>query len=423
MKRVLKISTFVILPVITLALGWELGTRYENRRLESISEQLEFLYSGKVGSGAVLGDPEKEVNLSLLWGVWRLMLKHYIAPDQLNPTNMIFGAVSGLVRSIGDPYTVFMTPTENKDFVQSLQGKLDGIGAELTMRDGHVVVVAPIKGSPAAKAGLEPEDVIVEVNGQDVLDASLNDVVQRIRGPKGTTVTLTIERKGSADALTMAIVRENISIPSVEEELKKTGSGTVGYIQLNQFGDSSTTEVERALKNLEKNDIKGIIMDVRSNGGGYLDGAVQITSMFLQQGRVVSVQRRDGEPSVHYVSGRPTDAATPMVVLINEGSASASEILAGALQDAGRAKIIGKKSFGKGTVQEVFDLPGSASVRITTARWLTPNGRDIGKEGIHPDIEIERTRDDVAAERDPQLQAALEWLLDNEDVTKSAKTE
>jgi len=422
MNRLVRVGTLIFLPLITLTLGWQLGVRYEYQKIEQLSEQLELLYTGKTMSGALLTEPEKEVDLSLMWGVWRLLLQHYIAPDDLNPPTMIYGAVGGLVRSIEDPYTTFMTPTENKDFHQSLQGKLEGIGAELTMRDGFVVVVAPLKGSPASEAGLQPEDVIVKVDDVDITGETLHQVVQRIRGPTGTQVTLTVVREGEG-SVNLTITRARITVPSVEHEIKLTSSGAVGYVQLNQFGDETVPEVQRALRALRSEDLEGIVIDVRFNGGGYLEGAVSIASMFLQEGKVVTVERRDGEPTNHFVSGRPSDPDTPLVILINEGSASASEILAGALQDAKRATVIGKKSFGKGTVQEVFDLPGNASVRITTARWLTPSGRDLGKEGVMPDIEVERTRQNIIDELDPQLDAALEWLLDGEDVSQGVVEE
>jgi len=396
-------------------LGWQLGANYEQRNAVQLTERLELLYSGKTSSGSILTDPEKEVDMSLMWGVWRLLIKHYIHPDRLNPPEMIYGAVGGMVRAVGDSYTTFMTPNENKNFHQSLQGTLEGIGAELTMRDGMVVVVSPLKGSPAAASGLEPEDIIIEVDGADIQGEMLHQVVQKIRGPKGTKVTLTIIRKNEEDSLEIAITRASIHIPSVESEVKETASGSVGYIQLNQFGEDSVQEMTNALKSLRKNDIKGIIVDVRFNGGGFLEGAVQIASMFLKEGKVVTVERREGEPTNHYVSGRPSDPDIPIVILINEGSASASEILAGALQDHKRATIIGKTSFGKGTVQEVFDLPGNASVRITVARWLTPLGKDLGTEGVVPDMEVERSRDEISQQIDPQLDKAMRYLLENDE--------
>ena len=376
------------------------------------------LYSGETGSGQIVTDPENEVDMSLLWGVWRILIKHYIAPDELEATKLLFGAVEGMVRSVGDPYTVFMTPAQNKDFRQSLEGKLQGIGAELAFRDGLIVIVAPLKGSPAQKAGLLPEDVIIEVDGENIEGENLNQVVQRIRGQKGTTVTLTVDRPGALESKTFSIVRDEILIPSVESDLIETGSGALGYIALNQFGDTSIDEFQKSLKDLLGNDLEGLIVDVRYNGGGYLEGAVEMTSLFLRQGKVVSVERRGTEPEHHYVYGRPVAPDVPMVVLINQGSASASEIVAGALQDHKRATIIGMKSFGKGTVQEVLDLPGGSSLRVTTARWLTPNGKNLGKEGVHPDIVVDRSTEDFEAERDPQLDAAKEWLLDHEDVTK-----
>jgi carboxyl-terminal processing protease len=197
----------------------------------------------------------------------------------------------------------------------------------------------------------------------------------------------------------------------VEYELKETGSGSVGYIELNQFGEGSINEVEDAARNLQKENIEGLILDLRFNGGGFLDGSDELCSLFMKKGKVVTVERRNAEPVHHYVSGSPIAPNLPLVILINEGSASASEIVAGALQDHKRATVIGKQSFGKGTVQEVIDLPGGSSLRVTIAKWLTPDGRDIGKEGVTPDIEIEITAEDRENKYDPQMEAALQWLL------------
>src|SRR3989339_36726 len=414
MKRTLRIGLIVLLPLITLSLGWGLGVRYAERQVADMMSQLEFLYQGKTASGTLVHDPEKEVDLALLWGVWRLLQQHYIAPEKLQTTNMLFGATAGLVRALDDPYTSFMTPRENTDFKEGLGGKLHGIGAELTMKDGQVVVVAPLKGSPAQEAGLLPEDIIIEVNGTDISNETLTNVVQRIRGPKGTSVTLTLLRADQPDAFELTIKRADITIPSVEAEVHQTASGAVGVIALNQFGDETVQEVEKALRDLqkEKEPIQGLVIDLRFNGGGYLDGAVELASLFLKQGKVVTVQRREGEPVAHYVNGRPLEAELPLAVLINAGSASASEIFAGAIQDHKRGTIVGQTSFGKGTVQEVFDLPGGSTLRVTVARWLTPGGNDLSKEGIHPDIEVDRTPEDSAADRDPQLDTAMEWLVE-----------
>ncbi len=412
MKNIARILTIILLPLLTLLLGWQLGIRFEQKQLETRFQELEFLYAGNTGSGQLVMNPKEEVDPALLWAVWRLLLKHYIHPEDLQVQPMLYGAVSGLVKAVDDPYSVFMTPSENKEFHQSLNGQLQGIGAELTLRDNVVVIVAPLKGSPAAEAGLQPEDIILEVDGIPIQGETLNETVQKIRGPKGTEVTLTIQRKDELELKSIVIVRDQIDIPSVEYERKETGSGAIGYISVNQFADNTNKEVEKALFALKKEPLDGIIIDVRFNGGGYLDRAVDLVSMFLSQGNVVSVARREGKPEAHYVYGRPIDTDTPLVVLINEGSASASEILAGALQDHGRATIIGKKSFGKGTIQEIFELPGGSSLRVTVAKWLTPNGKDLGKEGVYPDIEIERTVEDMENELDPQMDAAIKWLFE-----------
>lgn len=408
--KFLKSLTLVVLPVLTLFLGLQLGISYERQQLSDEYYMLEELFSGGIGSGDVVLNPEEEVDISLLWSVWRLLARNYIHPEDLKVTPMLHGAVSGLVRAVDDPYTAFMPPKENKEFHDSLNGSLQGIGAELTMKDGQIVVVAPLKGSPAEAAGLLPDDIITHVDGESIEEFDLSEAVDLIRGPKGTEVTLTVQRDDEPEPMEITITRDQISIPSVESEVKEYNNTKIGYISLNRFGDSTTEEVQTAVEKVLNEDITGLIFDVRYNGGGYFDKAIDLTSMFLPKGKVVSVVHREGEPSNHYVSGRPIAPDVPMVVLINEGSASASEIFAGALQDNDRATIIGKQSFGKGTVQEVFELPGKSSIRITTAKWITPNGKDLGKEGVHPDIEVERTKEDIEAKQDPQLDAALELL-------------
>ncbi len=395
------------IPVLTLIIGWNLGAAYVQRG----SMQRVPVAGGPVsGSGTVATDPERQVDISLLWRVWGLLLNNYIDPSKLQSEPMLYGAVSGMVNAVGDPYTAFMTPKENTDFREGLAGTLKGIGAELMMRDGLVTVVTPIKQSPAERAGLLPDDVIVEVDGASVESQSLGEVVGRIRGPEGTTVMLSIARPEETDLLDFTIVREEIHIPSVESRIITQGKAQIGYVALNQFGEDSVQEVRSALQGFKNAQLAGIIFDVRQNGGGYLDGAVQIASLFLKQGTVVTVEQRGQAPVRHEVDGRPIFPDTPLVVLQNQGSASASEIVTGALQDNKRATVIGMKSFGKGTVQEVIDLPDGSSLRVTVARWLTPNGKDLGKEGVHPDYVVDRTGADITAKRDPQLDAAVAWL-------------
>jgi carboxyl-terminal processing protease len=408
-----------LLCILLLTLGWQLGSTYQSNKLLRTTE----LVNGVPlpgGSGSVVGDPEKEVNISLLWTVWRVLQQYYIEPGALNASTMVFGAAEGLVRSVGDPYTVFMTPKENTDFRKELSGTLEGIGAELQEKDELIVIVTPLKGSPAEKAGILPEDVIMEVNGETTQGMSLNQVVSKVRGPRGTTVNLKMFRPKTAKAIDLTITRAAITIPSVESKIIEDEAGPIGYVALNQFGDNSMDEFENALATFAGKDLKGVIVDLRFNGGGYLDGAVALTSMFLKQGTVVTVERRGAEPETHVAFGNPILPDVPMVVLINEGSASASEIVAGALQDHKRAKIIGMKSFGKGTVQEIVDIPGGSSLRVTVARWMLPNGRNLAKDGVHPDIVVDRTVEDAQAKKDPQLDAGVMWLTEGKEYVASS---
>lgn len=411
MKRFFKSFVLGLLPLIALALGFQLGATYQYHDLENQYEGLQELFT-VTGSGQVIhGDPEKEVSLSILWNVWRLLQRHYVHPEELKADKMVFGAVSGLVGAVGDPYTVFLTPKDTQVFEDAMSGTLEGIGAQLDLQENAVVIVVPLKGSPAERAGLLPKDIITHVNGQELEGLPLEQVVSLIRGPKGTSVTLTIEREGKTEPLTIAVTRENIHIPSVESSVQKTATGSVGILIINQFGDDTVLEVKKAIGELPTG-LRGLVLDLRFNGGGYLDGSVELVSMFLKVGKVVTVERRDTPVQEYTVTGQVLLPDLPLVVLINKGTASASEITAGALKDNGRATIVGTQSFGKGTVQEIIALPGGSSLRVTTARWLTPSGHDLSKKGITPDVIIDRTPEEFKAGYDPQLQRAMEVVTE-----------
>ncbi|HVW66950.1 MAG TPA: S41 family peptidase [Candidatus Peribacteraceae bacterium] len=417
MKPINRITPLIIVPVLTLLVGFLIGTGYEQRMLHPA------LPGGNVASasGALLNNPQSQANMSVFWQVWNLLNTHYNYPDQINAQQMVYGATKGMVDSVGDPYTYFMTPQENQQFQDLLSGELQGIGAELTLKNGEVKVVSIIKGSPAEKAKLLPGDIITQVNKKTLENMSLNDIVMLIRGKKGTSVTLTVYRGTETQPRTFTIVRDTIQVPSVDYSVKQTATGSVGVLTINEFGDSTIREVQSALKDVPNQNLKGLIIDLRDNGGGYLDGAVSLVSMFVKEGKVVTVDSHDQGQEVHYVTGNPILPTIPLVVLVNGGTASASEITAGALQDNGRAKIIGTQTFGKGTVQEVLDLPDGSSLRVTIARWLTPKGRDLGKEGVTPDIQIDRTDADYEAGNDPQMTAALEWITEKKDITGGKK--
>lgn len=413
MARSTRLFVGSILPIVTLLFGWQLGVRYTTMQYDETERHLEELLVGTSQSGSLVTNPEEDVNIELLWTAWKTLLTRYLHPEELNSQTMVEGAVAGMVNAVGDPYTLFMTSDESEEFMNGLDGNLEGIGAELTSEEGMIRIVRLIHDSPAERAGLLPEDVITRVDDTDVTGVPLPEVISHIRGPKGTTVHVRILRTKTDgdDTIDFAIQRAKIHIPSAEYEEKTGTGGAVGVLTISQFGSETVNEVRTILASIKPRTLKGLIIDLRYNGGGYLEGAIDLTSMFVPAGRVVTVAGRE-ERTEHDVTGKTIFPTIPLVVLINDGSASASEIFAGAVQDHKRATIIGTQSFGKGTVQEVIDLPGDTSLRVTVATWLTPNGTDLGKHGVTPDIIVERTTEDLEAKRDPQLEAAMRELLE-----------
>lgn len=402
--------------LLLLLIGWQLGTMHERfggRVSINTSSVSGLIQPGAAASGVTVTNPRRDVDMSLVWDVWDQLNDHYIDPHKVQVTPLIYGAAEGLTRAVGDPYTVFMNPQENSDFRDGLAGSLQGIGAELTVRDGLIIVVTPLKGSPAERAGIRAKDVIEQVDGQSVEGWNLHQVVSHIRGPKGTAVNIRVGREKVGN-VNFTITREEIHVPSVESHLIQTSGKVFGFVTLNQFGAGSIAELRKELESFKKKAVQGIILDLRNNGGGYLDGAVELTSLFVDKGTVVMVERRHDDSETQEVNGKALLPDTPLVVLQNEATASASEIVSGALQDHGRATIVGQKSFGKGTVQEVIDLPGGSSLRVTVARWLTPKGKNLGKEGVHPDIEVEAKKPE---EKPPEVGALWDWKDDPQIAT------
>ena len=320
-------------------------------------------------------------------------------------------AIETMLASLNDPYTRFLNPEDFEEETQSISGTLFGIGVQIGIKDDKLTVIAPIEDTPAGRAGLVANDIILEIDGKSTKGISVKEAADLIRGPKGTSVKLLIKREGSPDK-TYSIVRDKINIKSVSVTPPKTASisGNVGYIRLNSFlSHTAGTEMRNALKTLKNKD--GYILDIRSNPGGLLTNAISISDMFLPSGYIVSTVDRDGYKETQKAFERiVTDK--PLVVLIDGGSASASEILSGALKDNGRAVLIGTKSFGKGLVQEINRLPGGSGINITTQKYLTPNGTDINKKGIVPDIEVKNTEEDIKKKRDMQLAKANEVIKD-----------
>lgn len=345
------------------------------------------------------------------WEAWNLVHENYV--DQpLDDVALIRGAIDGMMQALGDEHSTYMDPEEYQQANESLEGSYEGIGAYVDTTTDYLTITSPIPGSPAEEAGLLPGDKIVAIDGEDMTGIDAELVRRKVLGPAGSTVVLTIVRDGEESPLEFTIVRARITIASAAGEMLE---GNIAYIQVTTFGPNTMPELNSVLGELMPQNPKAIILDLRNNGGGYLQTSVEVTSQFLEQGVVLYEQYGDGNRTTFEVvpGGAATDADIPMIVLINEGSASASEIVAGALQDSGRAKLLGTASYGKGSVQIWYPLSEeNGAVRVTIAKWLTPNGNTIHDIGLTPDYPVELTEDDRTADRDPQLDEAVRILLE-----------
>ena len=369
------------------------------------------------------------VDFSLFWDVWERIHTFYIDRATIDTQKLVWGAISGMVNALDDPYTVFLPPKENESFKEDIGGSFQGIGAQLGLKDGKIIIQTPLKGSPAEKMGLKPMDWILKVNSEDTVGWTLTQAVSKIRGAKGTPVTLSILHEKADKPVDITITRDDIVVPSVDSWIKLPKDITeiagvpgvsrilrtnkrIAYIYLSRFGDRTNEEWLKAVATIveaERTGIDGLVFDLRNNPGGYLDGAVFIASEFIKNGIVVTQTNSDGTEEILTVNRKGQLTTIPIVVLINKGSASAAEIVAGALKAYKRATIVGETSFGKGSVQSPQELKGGAGIHITTGKWLLPNGDWINKKGITPDIEVKM--DTFEATQDAQLEKAIELLL------------
>lgn len=384
-------ATFVIVAVLVAsAVSFVAGTRG--------SELL-----GLLGGVLPVQVHTGELDLSSVQETYRKLSAKY--DGKLDETKLVQAANKGLVSAAGDDYTQYFTAKEAEDLRNDLSGNIGGgIGAELGKRNNVVTVIRPLENSPAARAGVAAGDVVVAVNGESTRDATVDDVVKKVRGQVGSTVKLTVLRDGEQKEF--SVTRQEIVAPDVESKV----TNGVGVITVSRFDKDTGTKVRSAAESLKRQNVKGVILDLRGNGGGYLEAGIDTASVWLNDQVVVS-ERRDGKVIEERRSGKnPVLADVPTVVLINAGSASASEIVAGALHDNGKVKLLGEKSFGKGSVQELVELSDGAELKVTIARWYTPNGKNITKDGIAPDTKVDLTKDDINAGRDPQLDAALSQL-------------
>ena len=356
---------------------------------------------------------QPNINFGLFWDTWSKLQERYVDQKKIDPKKMYYGAIKGMVASVEDPYTFFLTPEENKQTKDDLGGKFEGIGAQLGLKDNRIVVIAPLKKSPAEMSGVRAGDIINKVDDVATTNWTLTQAVSKIRGPKNTKVKLTLERNNKEIVVT--IVRQQIIITSVELSYDKN----IAVLKINQFGDNTNDEWNKVVGEIKSQwlnkQIKGLVLDLRDNPGGYLEGSVYLASEFLPLGKLVVKQEATLYGNKEYrVSKIGKLQDVPLTVLINKGSASASEILAGALRDHGRAQLIGEKSFGKGSVQEALDLKEGAGLHVTVAKWVLPNGDWINSKGIEPNVKIVneiKEGNTITQETDKQLEKAIEILL------------
>jgi len=399
-----KLYSYIFLLLLVFVVGMIVGT--QNRESQS-SEQVIEQTSQELKD--IFFDCD-DIDTDLFKEVWDLLHKEYLDKSNINDQDLFYGAISGMVDALGDPHTMFFDPELTKEFTQELEGSFFGIGAEIGRRNGDLVIIAPLANTPAERAGLKPGDRILAVDGKDMTGISPGEAVSYIKGEKGTEVVLTIFPKDSEVTKKVSIIRAEIDIPSVIYKVEDD----IAIVEITYFNDDTDERFSKVVQQILNDNPSGVIIDLRNNPGGYLNIAVDITSYWLEPGQVVVREIFSDKRNDHnYTATKKNSLAHfKTVVLANEGSASASEILAGALQDYQLAEVVGMTTFGKGSVQQLMDLQDNSSVKLTVARWLTPNGRTIDGQGILPDYEVDFTIEDYESELDPQLDRAKELIFE-----------
>lgn len=343
----------------------------------------------------------------VFWEAWRYVQQDFYKTP-INSDNLVNGSIAGMVDALGDPHTAFVDAKTAAITSTQLQGSFEGIGATVEMREGRLTVVSPIKGSPAEKAGLLPNDIVLQVNDTIIQNMDINQAVSLIRGPKGTKVALTVQR-AKQPIFTVEIIRDTIRTPFVEARMIE--GTTIAYLRLNDFGATAPDEIKAALQQLLAQKPTGLVFDLRSDPGGYLSVSIDVANQFLKANQVVLLERdKDGREQQFRTQGGGLATDIPLVLLVDGGSASASEIVAGALKDYKRATLIGTKTYGKGSVQNVHTLSDKSELRVTIAHFFSPKGNEINEVGVTPDIVVKVTDDDIANKRDPQLDRAIQFL-------------
>jgi len=401
-NRVLFFCSLALFLIIGFAGGYFLRT-YEDYQLSPDASLKKDIFN-KADNKQL----PSSFNYLMFWQVWDTVLKKYVR-EPVDENKMFYGALAGVVASLQDPYSVFLDPELTKKFNDEIDGDFEGIGAQIDIKDDRIVVVAALPDTPAAKADLRSGDIILAIDQLDTVNISLDYAVDLIRGEKGTTVTLLIQRTGE-EVQEIKIIRDTIQIDSVTWEMKEKNGQQIAYINITNFSADTATKFNEAINEILLKQPAGIVLDLRNNPGGLLDQSIEIASHFISSGVIVSEQFSNGSKNDYSASGNANLQGFKTVVLVDEGSASASEIVAGALQDYGVARLIGQKTFGKGSVQNLEQLPDGSSLKLTVALWYTPKGRSINETGIEPDEKVEMKEENYQQKQDPQLDRALEYL-------------
>jgi len=424
-KRNLRFLLFLVFPILAFLLGWSLNQQQNQRSVllpetntpseVSTAEEIKHLLSPITLRRR--SDP-KDVDLSGFWEAWNTLESNFLYQDRFKTQDQIDGAIKGLIDSLEDPYTVFMTAAETAKFEESMSGEFEGIGAEIAIKKNRLTVVTPLRGTPAELAGLQSGDRILKINNESTFEMSIHEAITRIRGPRGEKIVLTVERDGDTQPHEITIVRDTIVVNDFSWKMEDG----VAVLEISQFGTELVSQFSTALPSMLLEKPRGIIIDLRNNGGGLLDASIKVLDQFFDQQTLVTTNgRKIGQVEDLQSKLGGAFLETPLIVLVNKGSASASEIFAGAIQDTRRGLVLGEQTFGKGSVQNVIPMSGGASLKITIAEWLTPNGRSINEEGISPDIESVRTREEFEKNEDPVMERAFE-LLGSEEMQQILNT-
>jgi carboxyl-terminal processing protease len=387
-----KIVLSILILIFIFSLGFSFGQRY--------AFQSTFLSTFKSSS--------PDFDSDMFWHVWASIKENYVN-QPVEDKDLFYGALKGLVMGLDDPYSTFLEPEMAKEFLENMSGSFEGVGMEIGIKDGRLTVVAPLPYTPAFRAGLRAGDKIFAIDGKDTSAMTLDEAVHLIRGPKGTPVVLTIWHPGETTTEDVSIIRDVINIKTVSWELKEN---QIAYLSITHFNEDTWSDFKDIAQVIIRANPQGLIVDLRNNPGGYLDTAVKIAGYWIADEVAVFSKDSSGIETEYHASGKGELKHIPTVILVNQGSASASEILAGALQDYNQAIVLGEQTFGKGSVQELENLFDGSALKLTVANWYTPLGRFISEEGIIPDIKVELTEEDFINEQDPQLERAQAILIE-----------